>query len=162
MQYRLKDLLRPEHILLNLNASSAREAIDQTVAALVRTGHAEPAFAEDVWQREQVFPTGLPTQPLATALPHADPEHVRQTAVAISTLKAPVRFGQMGTDGSIGLDVHILFLLAIKEREKQVELIQEVVGLLQSPGLLEQLMSAQSPEQALQVLHRALNAASAP
>jgi len=68
----------------------------------------------------------------------------------------------MGTDGSIGLDVHILFLLAIKEREKQVELIQEVVGLLQSPGLLEQLMSAQSREQALQVLHRALNAASAP
>lgn len=159
MQHRLKDLLRPEHLVLNLEAQDAREALERLVAPLVQTGHVEPEFAQDVWEREQVFPTGLPTQPLASALPHSDPEHVRQTAVAIGTLKTPVRFGQMGTDGSVGLDVHIIILLAIKEREKQVELIQQVVELLQSPGLLEQLAAAETPEQALRTLHRALGTA---
>lgn len=156
MQHQLKDLLRPEHFVLNLEAQDARDALDKIVAVLVRTGYVTPEFADAVWEREQVFPTGLPTQPLASALPHADPEHVRQTAVAIGTLKTPVRFGQMGTDGSVGLDVHVIILLAIKECEKQVELIQQVVELLQYPGMLEKLVAAETPGQALQILHQAL------
>ena len=156
MQHHLKDFLRPEHIILNLEARDAREALDKIVAVLVHTGCVTSEFADDIWEREQVFPTGLPTQPLASALPHADPQHVLQTAVAISTLKTPVRFGQMGTDGSVGLDVRVIILLAIKEREKQTELIRQVIQLLQSPETLEKLAIAETPEQALQILHQAL------
>lgn len=156
MRHQLKDFLRPEHFVLNLEAQDARDALNKIVSVLVRTGYVMPEFADDLWKREQVFPTGLPTQPLASALPHADPQHVRQTAVAISTLKTPVRFGQMGTDGSVGLDVHVIILLAIKEREKQAELIRQVVELLQSPGTLEKLATAETPEQALRILRQAL------
>lgn len=157
MRHQLRNLLRPEHLILNLEARDAQDAINKMVAALVRTGHVEPEFAADVWQREQMFPTGLPTQPLASALPHADPQHVRQTAVAIGVLKNPVRFGQMGTDGSISLDVHVIILLAIKEREKQVELIRQTIELLQFPGILEQLVAVENPEQALQALYLVLD-----
>ena len=156
MQHRLRDLVRPEHLIVNLDAQDARDALNKIVAVLVHSGHVTPEFANDVWEREQVFPTGLPTQPFASALPHADPQHVRQTAVAIAILKTPVRFGQMGTDGSVGLEVRLIILLAIREREKQVELIQQVVALLQAPGVLEQLAAVQTPTQALQVLHQAL------
>jgi len=155
MQYHLKDLLRADHIILHLEAQDAREALDKIVEVLVRSGHVEPEFANDVWEREQLFPTGLPTQPFASALPHADPQHIRQTALAIGTLQTPVQFSQMGTDGSVCLDVHVIILMAIKEREKQVELIQQVIELLQSPGVLEKLVSATTREQALQVLHLA-------
>ncbi|MCE7859606.1 MAG: PTS sugar transporter subunit IIA [Chloroflexi bacterium CFX2] len=123
MQNTLTDLLRTDHILVNVNVKDAQEAIQTLTAALVETGHVSPGFAEDVWKREQTFPTGLPTQPLAVAIPHADPDHVNKSAVCIGVLNAPVLFAQMGTDGSTSLDARLIFLLAVKEREKQVEMI---------------------------------------
>jgi len=139
MQYTLIDLLKPEHILVDVEATDAQDAIGKLTAALVETNHVVPEFAEDVWKREDTFPTGLPTQPLAVAIPHADPDHVNQSAVCVGVLNSPVRFAQMGTDGSTVLDVPIIFMLAIKEKEKQVEMIQQLILLIQSPQLLEEL-----------------------
>ena len=139
MQYTLIDLLKPEHILVDVKAIDAQDAIGKLTAALVETNHVAPEFAEDVWKREDTFPTGLPTQPLAVAIPHADPDHVNQSAICVGVLNSPVRFAQMGTDGSAALDVPIIFMLAIKEKEKQVEMIQQLILLIQSPQLLDEL-----------------------
>lgn len=149
MQYTLAELLREEHIRVGVEAEDAQQAILQLTGALLETGHVVPGFAEDVWNRELVFPTGLPTQPLAVAIPHADPDHVEQSAVCVGVLNSPVQFGQMGTDGSARLDVRLIFMLAIKEREKQVEMIQQLISLIQSADLLEGLVAAHGPAQAL-------------
>jgi len=102
------------------------------------------------------FPLGFPTQPLPVAIPHADPQHVHASAVSIGLLKQPVTFAQMGSDGSTHLQTRIIFLLAIKEREKQVALIQELIKVIQSPELLEALLNARSPRQARQIIENAL------
>lgn len=156
MQYNLVDLLRADHILLNLEAADAAETIRKMTEALVATGHVTPEFADDVWQREQTFPTGLPTQPLAVAIPHADPDHVNQSAVCIGTLAAPVSFAQMGTDGSTRLDVSLVFLLAIKEQEKQVEMLQQLMMLIQTGSLLEGLMKVTGTDDALALIRQTL------
>ncbi|GJQ34658.1 MAG: PTS sugar transporter subunit IIA [Anaerolineaceae bacterium] len=156
MQNTLTDLLRTDHILVNMNVKDAQEAIQTLTAALVETGHVSPGFAEDVWRREQTFPTGLPTQPLAVAIPHADPDHVNKSAVCIGVLNAPVLFAQMGTDGSTSLDARLIFLLAIKEREKQVEMIGQLVKLIQTGSLLEDLAQAKDSAEALALIHKTL------
>jgi len=154
MQYKLIDLLKPEHILVNVEATDSQEAIRKLTAALVESDHVTPEFAEDVWKREGTFPTGLPTQPLAVAIPHADPDHVNQSAVCVGVLNSPVRFSQMGTDGSTVLDVPIIFLLAIKEKEKQVETIQQLMMLIQSPELLDGLSKARSASEAMGLIKK--------
>jgi PTS system galactitol-specific IIA component len=156
MQYTLIDLLKVEHILTGVQAQDAQDVIHRLTAALVESGHVTPGFAEDVWKREQTFPTGLPTQPLAVAIPHADPDHVNQSAVGIGILESPVRFAQMGTDGSTLLDVRLVFLLAIKEREKQVDMIQQLVTLIQTGSLLEGLAGAQQPAKAFALIQETL------
>lgn len=156
MQYTLVDLLKSEHILVNLQALDARQAIEQLTAALVQSGDVAPEFAEDVFKREQTFPTGLPTHPLAVAIPHADPDHVFRSAVCIGVFKSPVRFAQMGTDGSTLLDAHLVFLLAIKEREKQVEMIQQLITLIQTGSLLEALSKAGDSAEALELIQTTL------
>jgi PTS system galactitol-specific IIA component len=156
MQYTLIDLLKLEHILIGVEAIDARDAIQILTAPLVETGHVSPEFAADVWKREQSFPTGLPTQPIAVAIPHADPDHVNGSAVCVGILKAPVRFAQMGTDGSTFLDVPLIFLLAIKEKEKQVDMIQQLITLIQSPSLLEGLPRAQDAAEAIALIQKVL------
>jgi PTS system galactitol-specific IIA component len=146
MQFTLVDLLRLDHILADGKATSAQDAIKWLTHPLIQSGHVASGFAEDVWKREQIFPTGLPTQPLAVAIPHADPDHVNQSAVCIGVLQSPVQFGQMGTDGSLILDARIIFLLAIKEKEKQVGMIQQLITLIQAPTLLEGLITAKTAQ----------------
>ncbi|CAG0988710.1 partial PTS system, galactitol-specific IIA component, partial [Anaerolineae bacterium] len=154
MQNTLIDLLRMDHILVNVNVKDAQEAIQRLTVALAETGHVTPGFAEDVWKREQTFPTGLPTQPLPVAIPHADPDHVNKSAVCIGVLIAPVRFAQMGTDGSTSLDARLIFLLAVKEREKQVEMIGQLMRLIQTGSLLEDLTQAKDSAEALALIHK--------
>ena len=149
MQYTLIDLLKMEHILIGIDVAGAQEAIRKLTASLVDTGHVQPEFADDVWKREETFPTGLPTQPLAVAIPHADPDHVNRSAVCIGVLNSPVKFSQMGTDGSIVLDVSVIFMLAIKEKEKQVEMIQQLISLIQSPKLLDSLLRVKDSAEAM-------------
>ncbi len=157
MKLNLVELLRPDHIRLHLQAADGFEAVRLLTEPLVESGHAEPEFAEDVWAREENFPTGLPTQPHAVAIPHADPDHIHQSAVCFGTLTAPVSFAQMGTDGSTILEVRVIILLAIKEREKQAELIQQVVSLIQDGDLLTELLKAEDVDQAHQLIQTALD-----
>jgi len=156
MQYTLIDLLKKEHILVSVEAADAQDAIKKLSASLVETGNVTQEFAGDVWVREEKFPTGLPTQPLAVAIPHADPDHVNRSAVCVGVLSSPVRFAQMGTDGSTLLEISIIFLLAIKEKEKQVEMIQQLVTLIQSPSLLDGLSKAKSAAKAMAVIQNML------
>ena len=152
MKLSLFDLLRPDHIRLDLHAPDGHEAVRLLTELLVESGHAEPEFADDVWAREGSFPTGLPTQPHAVAIPHADPDHVHQSAVCFGTLTDPVSFAQMGTDGSTTLDVRVVILLAIKEREKQAELIQQVVGLIQDGDFLTKLIEKDDAQEAYELI----------
>ncbi len=145
MQYTLGDLLKPEHIRVRIAATDALEAIRILNRALVESGTTLAAFGEDACAREATFPTGLPTQPVAVAIPHADPTHVLSSGLAVGTLASPVQFAQMGTDGSIRLDVHVVFLLAIKESEKQVEMIQQLMAVIQDAAVLEGMTKAKDP-----------------
>jgi len=157
MQTTLIDLLKTETILVGVQAQDAKDVIYTLTAALVESGKVRPEFGEDTWAREQRFPTGLPTEPLAVAIPHADPDHVRQSSVSLGILESPVRFAQMGTDGSTLLDVRIVFLLAIKEREKQVEMIQQLVTLIQTGSLLASLASAKDATEAMDLIKNTLD-----
>ncbi len=158
MQYSLVDLLSEDDICLGLSAPDALSAIRALNDNLVRTGHTTAEFGEDACEREKVFPTGLPTQPVAVALPHADPDHVLRSAVAVATLQSPVTFAQMGTDGSLHLDVHAVFLLAIREREKQVSMIQQLMKLIQDGDVLSELMRAAEVHDAMELIREALQA----
>ncbi|HTP00333.1 MAG TPA: PTS sugar transporter subunit IIA [Anaerolineales bacterium] len=154
MQYTLLDLLKPEHVRADLPAADAASVIRLLNDALVRTGNTTAEFAEDACARELTFPTGLPTAPIPVAIPHADPPHVNASAVSIGTLRSPVIFGQMGTDGSVQLEVRAVFLLAIKEQEKQVEMIQQLMKVIQNAALLEAVMKAYDPDAIVSLIRR--------
>jgi len=151
-QYTLSNLLKEEHILLNLQVEDAAGAIEALVSAMRMTGHVDLAYAKDVIEREKTFPTGLPTEPLPVAIPHADPKNVVKSALGLAVLLQPVEFGLMGTDGSQSVYAKIVILLAIKEAEKQVEMLRQLIGVIQSGELLSSLVEVEDTRQALRLL----------
>ncbi len=74
-------------ILLNVEANSKEDVLEQMGQNLVELGRVKESFISAITAREDEYPTGLPTAGVAVAIPHTDVEHVREKTISIATLK---------------------------------------------------------------------------
>ncbi|SRR5690606_19196962 len=152
MQRNLIDLIHENTTITHLTAENHEQVIRALVDKLHEHGLVELEFADDVLAREETFPTGLPTEPHAVAIPHADPQHVRESAVAVAVLDRPVTFGRMGASAGTSIEAKVVFLLALKEAEKQVVMIQQLMELLQNASVLQDVIDAADSAQVVRIL----------
>ncbi|WP_171016676.1 PTS sugar transporter subunit IIA [Pseudalkalibacillus caeni] len=125
------------------------EAIDGLSVVLNESGYVKETFLSAVLEREKVHPTGLPAA-VGVAIPHTDTEHVLKPALAVGVLENPVPFQVMGNPEE-NVEVKIVFLLAMKEPQAQLDLLQKLMGLLQNEELLIQLSKSENLEQAKKI-----------
>ena len=59
----LKDLIKPNLILSDLEAKTNREALRKIVEHLMKEGYVEEGYLQKLLEREKQFPTGLCTMP---------------------------------------------------------------------------------------------------
>jgi PTS system galactitol-specific IIA component len=127
-------------IALELEAQDATAAIEDLAARLHRQGSVDEGYGQATLDRERQHPTGLPTRPFGIAFPHADAGGVLQSSLAVATLKQPVGFRNMADPDEI-LDVEIVFLLANRDPEEQVQALRRLAMIFGQPEKLEQLRS---------------------
>jgi PTS system galactitol-specific IIA component len=133
------------------NLQTAEEVITLLCERLNANGYVDASFCQAVLDREQKFPTGLPTRPYPTAIPHAEPTGVTETGIGIAILRRPVPFRSMESPKEI-LDVRIVWLLAIAGAADQVLMLQWIVTALQDQAMVEALASASDPQEAMATL----------
>ncbi|MBZ9985233.1 MULTISPECIES: PTS sugar transporter subunit IIA [unclassified Mesorhizobium] len=138
----LMQLLDPEAIVLGSDASTNEQIIRILAGRLETLGYVKNSYADAVVRRELTIPTGLPLErPDNVAVPHTDPEHVLKPGIALGTLKHPVVFANM-EDPDEKLPVGFVFLLAINDKDKQIEALQAVMATIQNSDALDGLRSA--------------------
>jgi PTS system galactitol-specific IIA component len=146
----------PVRVVVGMPAATADDALRELGEALVRAGDIDPEYVDDVIRREREFPTGLPTDP-PVALPHADPDHVRRSAIAVGVCRSPVSFREMGTP-TRALGVRVIFLLAIREKAEVATILRDLVSALRDRDRLSTLQEATTPEEAGRLLAEMLSA----
>lgn len=129
-------LLRKELIRVNVDAGDREETLAYLAGEFVKTGLVKESFPQAIIERERVYPTGLPAIAFDIAIPHCASENVNETSMAVATLAHPVEWLQMGSP-EITLHPQVLFMLAIKDPKKQIEMLQKLMGVLQNAELLE-------------------------
>jgi galactitol PTS system EIIA component len=144
-------LFDPTLVCLELEARDRREAISALAEMLRTAGKVRGSYLEAVLAREAEFPTGLPTPRFAIAIPHTDPEHCIEPAVAVGIMRNTVNFEEMGSPGTT-LEVQIVFLLSITRPEDHVEWLSRLASAFQTPQLAHMLLGSQSPQQACRLL----------
>ena len=87
------------------------------------------------------------------AIPHTDPEHVLKPSIAIATLPEAVDFRNM-EEPDENLPVRLVFMLAFTDKDKQIEALQMVAGMLQSPHMLDAIVSATVASDILEIIKR--------
>lgn len=91
------------------------------------------------------YPTGLEFEGYSIALPHTESEHVNKSQIAIMTLEKPVKFYEM-TSLDKEIDVKIIFMLALKNSEQHIKILQKVMKLVQDKDTMNKLYSFDDSE----------------
>jgi PTS system galactitol-specific IIA component len=146
MSNKLLELLDVDAICLKLDAKDAADVIENLGIRLYIDGYVKDTFVDAALSREKKLPTGLPLGgTVNAAIPHTDVIHVLKPGVAMATLKRPVVFKNM-INPDEDVKVQLVFLLSLEKPKTQIEMLQEIAGVLQKPETVQKLMSAVSFE----------------
>lgn len=132
-------VFKKDFIAIDIDVKTQDEAFEILARPLDREGIVKPGFLQGIRQREDKFPTGLPTIPFGVAIPHTDPQYVKQNAMSLGILKSPIAFGVMGSDNE-QVDVRIIFLLALNEAQKQLNMLREITSIIKNEEVLSSLL----------------------
>ena len=140
----LMNFLDPQAIALGVEAQDNEAVIRLLAGKLEALGYVKPSYADAVVKREATMPTGLPLgQAVNVAIPHTDPEHVIRPGVALGVLAVPVDFANM-EEPDEAVPVGVVFLLAINDKDKQIDMLQEIMEAIQDPATLGGLARART------------------
>lgn len=147
-----KQVFREELVLMNYQARDAEDVLRALADRLLADGAIKESYFKAMYDRELAYPTGLPTEGIKVAIPHAEVEHVNYSAFAIATLPIPVKFGEMGAGPESTLDVQIVMMLANADPQEQVKTLRKMVDMFDEPESLVAIMNAETPAEIVNLM----------
>lgn len=145
----------PQIVLMDCTAQCREEVIGALVCAMEKAGYVTAAYTGNVLARENRYPTGLPTQGVRVAIPHGmNADGILRQGIGIARLTAPVKFCNMA-DANEELDVELVFLLANREADAQVEDLRALMECFSQDDLLLGLKEAKDARELICLLQGA-------
>lgn len=140
-----------ELVFLDKPLNNSDEFFDFIFPILKEKGYVRESFLLAIKQREKAYPTALPTEPYAVALPHTDIEHIIKPFIAVTRAKDTVSWCEMANNDNV-LQARFIFLLGFMDKDGHINLLQALMGSLSDEIFVEQLNQAQTAEEIVQLL----------
>lgn len=147
-----------ENLLMPLEAETKEDAIEKLGNLLLKNGYVKESYVSAVIAREKEFATGLPTGEIGVAIPHTDSHHVLKQAVAVGLLPESVKFCEMGDSFDTEIDVRLIFMLAVPEKDKVMILLKQVMSVIQDPDFLKSIAKTSDRSKIAVIMDERLNA----
>jgi len=150
LEMKLLEYLRPEHIVLDLEARDSAEVIQTLVRRIPELeAVADPAaVAEALLAREAAHTTALDS---GVAVPHATVAGLDRPLLVVGVSRDGVRYGPAGLEP---VQVFFLLLSPPERAALHIKLLARIARLVRRPGLVERLGGAASPEAVFRELER--------
>ena len=141
------DFLVPSSVALHYQADTSKDVITHLGKLLFDAGYVRETFVDAALDRESRLPTGLPLSgDVNAAIPHTEVEHVLKPGLAMATLSTPVTFQNMVSPEE-AVPCQLVFVMALDQPKAQIEMLQEIAGILQNPAVIQSLMLASNFEE---------------
>lgn len=128
------------------------QLLEQLGRLLFQNGYVKESYIQAIKEREATFPTGLNTTTYGIAIPHTDSKHVKEATIAVGVVRTPILFQEMGAE-DVEVPVRLVFMLAIKEPEKQLETLQAVISLIENEEKMTALVQAKDEAAVFQLVN---------
>lgn len=133
------NMVIPDLVNIHLDGKNQKELFQNVGEDLYRKNYVTEGYLEGIIDREAKYPTGLATQSLNIALPHSDPEYIKEPFIYIARNNRPIQMLQMGDNTE--LKCNYFFFLGIKEPNKQVGLLSKLMELFMDENFIKSLKS---------------------
>jgi len=130
-----QDMLQQDLIFLNIDAEDRVDLYQQVANKLLVLGYVKDSYELALNNREDEFPTGIVSDYISIALPHANPENINKPFVCVVTTKKPVQLLQMGYNTEE--QAKTFFFLGITHPDDQLMLLQQFMALIQDQEFVE-------------------------
>lgn len=137
----LNKFINEKLIKVNLPCQDRNELFEMMHKEAFKYGYVESTFLEGLISRESVFPTGIKLSNYNVAIPHTDAVHVKEEFIAIVVPEKPIKFKLM-EDENQEEEMNLIFMLGLNKPHSQLEVLQELMGLIQTEGLVKQIVEA--------------------
>ena len=148
---RITDLLDKQSISLNGAPKDKKEALDQVVDLMAKSGKINDveAYRQRVYAREEESTTGIGE---GIAIPHGKCDAVTKPGLAAMVVKDGVDF-----DSLDGEPVHLIFLIAAPNTEDNIHLdvLSKLSVLLRDEQFTADLLNAKSVDEFLEIVDKA-------
>lgn len=152
----MKRFLDEKLVFTDLEFNKKEDVLNFLSGELVKSNNVKPEFKQAIIDRENIYPTGLPSAGVNIAIPHADSDLVYNTKIAIGILNSEVLFNSMENINK-ELKVQIIIMLAIKEPHGQIDMLQKIVGIIQNETLTKKLIKIKDKDEVIEILEPYLN-----
>lgn len=138
-------------ILLDYEITSRENALSALSDSLYAADQVTSEFKNSILSRESNFPTGLQTKTIGVAIPHTNADKVISEQMGFLRLKDPVIFNQMGDNKKI--NVKLIFMLALKNPDKQLHMLQTLMQLFQNKDSIDQILKVDTTDEFVRVMN---------
>ena len=146
------ELFDQKLIFWNVEAVDRADLYQKIAAKLKETGVVKESYFAALSQREEEFPTGLKTNFLPIALPHANPENVNQAFIAVVKTANDIAMKQMGTNEDMQTKNFFFLGITAEKQDLQVKLLQRFMQLMNDQKFVEDFTKLQNPHDVYQFL----------
>jgi activator of the mannose operon (transcriptional antiterminator) len=121
----------PFLVFLQQEVEHRYELIESLAKALYEKGYVEKEYIENAIARDRMSATTIGA---GVAIPHGNPKFIKQSVIAVATLKEPLDWGVE--------KVSLVFMLAVKSDGKEVtkQLFQELSFISEQPVFVQRLI----------------------
>ncbi len=148
---RIKDILSPESMIMDLRATTKDEAINEMADLEVATGivNNKEKFVESIWKREKETTTGIGG---GIAMPHARNEYINKARVLFAKSKQGLDYEALD-----GQPVYLFFMITAPDGadNTHLEALAKLSSLLINPDLVEALKKAETPDEVMDLFNQA-------
>lgn len=129
-----------EILVLTCSAQDQAELFTRVSREFTGLGLVRPSFGQALAEREARYPTGLDFGEFTVAVPHADPEHVLVSGMAVVRLDHEIDFRAMD-DPDRTLSTRLTIWPLVIDPSIQVDILSALLACLQDEGNYARLLT---------------------
>lgn len=146
-------MIQEKFLFPKLKADTFDEVVTYMGNEMNSKGYVNGLYVNAVIEREKKSPTGLQIGEHVIAIPHAEKDYVNKPLLSVATLKRPIKIYSM-IQPEEELQTQLIFLMAVKEPDKQVQMLSKLMAVFQDEELLKELEEVISKEEMLNILKK--------
>lgn len=135
-------IFKKELMSLDIKSKGQEDIIGHMYNKLYHLGYVTEDYKEAILSREKEFPTGLPTDPAAVAIPHVDSKYICKPFIYFVRLNEPINWYEMGSDNTV--NVKYIFALGFNDEINHISGLQNLIDKVQNEVFMQEISTISS------------------